>query len=193
MHATAIKEGERNAGQLPPSERLVEQGLVHRRRGAGNGLTATTGAAQSERHRAGMPGRSRWLLRGFTPAAPDEQRSLELKSGERVARLEQLRLQDAAAVAYEVSVLPRPVLPDPRKVSRSLYAHLGTRAPVHVRQHVRAVIADARIAGLLGLAAGTAVLFVTRMGYQPCGRPVELTYTYCRSDCFDFVAEMRRD
>jgi GntR family transcriptional regulator len=40
---------------------------------------------------------------------------------------------------------------------------------------------------------GTAVLFITRVGYVASGKAVELTHSYCRSDYYDFVAEMRRE
>jgi GntR family transcriptional regulator len=39
---------------------------------------------------------------------------------------------------------------------------------------------------------GQAVLFITRVGYLESGQAVELTHSYCRSDHYDFVAEMRR-
>ena len=98
-------------------DRLVEQGLIIRKRGSGNyiapkleqPLTRLTSFSE-ELHQRGFVPSSRWLLRGFTPAAPDEQLSLELKSGERVARLERLRLADQVVMAYELSVLPEAVM-----------------------------------------------------------------------------------
>ena len=141
-----------------------------------------------------MPG-SRWLTRAFRAAAPDEQLSLELKAGERVARLERQRLADSVVMAYEVSVLPESVLPDPQRVESSLYAHLAQLdgAPVRALQHIRAINADAKLAALLEVPVGSAVLFITRVGYVASGKAVELTHSYCRSDYYDFVAEMRRD
>jgi GntR family transcriptional regulator len=217
--AQAIRDGVYHADEALPSERvlaedlslsrvtarkaidrLVEQGLIIRKRGSGNyiapkleqPLTRLTSFSE-ELHQRGFVPSSRWLLRGFTPAAPDEQLSLELKSGERVARLERLRLADQVVMAYEVSVLPQSVLPDPQKVEASLYTHLGDRAPVRALQHIRALNADAKIASLLEVPLGAAVLFITRVGYLASGQAVELTHSYCRSDYYDFVAEMRRD
>ena len=60
-------------------------------------------------------------------------------------------------------------------------------------QHIRAINADSRLAGLLEVPVGQAVLFITRVGYLDQGQAVELTHSYCRSDYYDFVAEMRRD
>jgi GntR family transcriptional regulator len=183
-------------------ERLVEQGLIIRKRGSGNyiaprleqPLTRLSGFSEELHQRGFVPG-SRWLSRGFAQAAPDEQLSLQLRVGERVARLERLRLADTTVMAYEVSVLPADVLPDPETVESSLYAHLARtgRVPVRALQHIRALNADARLAGLLEVPTGAAVLFITRTGYLAGGEPVELTHSYCRSDYYDFVAEIRRD
>ncbi|RVT83716.1 GntR family transcriptional regulator [Inhella crocodyli] len=183
-------------------ERLTEQGLIVRKRGSGNyiaprleqPLTRLSGFSEELHQRGFVPG-SRWLKRGFTPAAADEQLSLELHGNERVARLERLRLADSVIMAYEVSVLPASILPDPEAVNASLYAHLAQRgnAPVRALQHIRALNADAKLAGLMEIPVGAAVLFITRVGYLASGQAVELTHSYCRSDYYDFVAEMRRD
>jgi GntR family transcriptional regulator len=183
-------------------DQLVEQGLVVRRRGSGNyiaprleqPLSRLTSFSEELNERGFRPS-SRWLARGFAAASADEQLSLGLASGSRVARLVRLRLADDVVMAYEVSVLPENVLPDPTRVEGSLYALLAQldRTPVRALQHLRAINADARLAVLLQVPAGRAVLFITRVGYLASGQPVELTHSYCRSDYYDFVAEMRRD
>jgi GntR family transcriptional regulator len=183
-------------------ERLVDQGLIVRKHGSGNyiaprleqPLTRLTGFTE-ELHQRGFVPQSRWLSRGFAAPAADEQLSLELHSGERVARLERLRLADGVVMAYELSVLPESVLPDPEAVSASLYAHLANsgQTPTRALQHIRALNADAKVAGLLEVPIGAAVLFITRVGYVASGKAVELTHSYCRSDYYDFVAEMRRE
>jgi GntR family transcriptional regulator len=217
--ADAIRAGRFQADEALPSERalaeqldlsrvttrkaidrLVEQGLIIRKRGSGNyiapkleqPLTRLTGFSEELHQRGFVPG-SKWLTRGFAIAAPDEQLSLELKPGERVARLERLRLADQVVMAYEVSVLPQTLLPNPEAVDNSLYSHLGDRAPVRALQHIRAINADTRLAALLEVPQGAAVLFITRVGYLASGQAVELTHSYCRSDYYDFVAEMRRN
>ena len=98
-------------------------------------------------------------------------------------------------MAYEVSVLPEAVLPDPASVQASLYEHLAKLggAPVRALQHIRAINADTKLASLLEVPVGQAVLFITRVGYLESGHAVELTHSYCRSDYYDFVAEMRRE
>jgi GntR family transcriptional regulator len=219
--AQAIRDGEFQTEEALPSERvlsesldlsrvtarkaidrLVEQGLIVRKRGSGNYIApkleqplSRLTSFSEELHQRGFKPSSRWLTRTFTLAAPDEQLSLGLTTGERVARLERLRLADTVVMAYEVSVLPESVLPDPQVVGASLYEHLTAagNAPVRALQHIRAINAEPKLAALLEVPVGQAVLFITRVGYREGGQPVELTHSYCRSDYYDFVAEMRRE
>jgi GntR family transcriptional regulator len=219
--ADAIRDGRYQVDEALPSERvlaeslglsrvtarkaidqLVEQGLVVRRRGSGNYIAPKLEQALSrltsfseELHQRGFRPSSRWLDRALKAAAPDEQLSLGLSTGARVARLERLRLADDVVMAYEVSVLPAQLLPEPMQVEGSLYTHLAMlgRAPVRALQHLRALNAEARLADLLEVPHGRAVLFITRIGYLKSGQPVELTHSYCRSDYYDFAAEMRRE
>lgn len=219
--AACIRDGRFKAHEALPSERLlsdglklsrvtarraidslVELGLVVRKRGSGNyiapkleqPLGRLTSFSEELRQRGFEP-TSRWLSRRCAAATPDEQFSLALSTGSRVARLERLRLADGTVMAYEVSALPEPLLPDPALVQSSLYEHLGAlgKAPARALQHIRATNADARRAELLGIPCGQALLFITRVAYLDSGVPVELTHSYCRSDYYGFVSEMRRE
>ena len=48
------------------------------------------------------------------------------------------------------------------------------------------------MAAQLQIAAGDALLWVTRTAYLEDGAAVEYTQSYCRSDYYEFVAEMRK-
>ena len=182
-------------------DRLVEQGLVVRRRGSGNyiaprielPLSRLSSFSEQLQQRGYQPG-SRWLSRQIVPASADELMHLTLAPNSRVARLERLRLADEVVMAYEVSVIPAAILPKPQAVGHSLYEHLARsgHTPVRARQHIRAVNADAELAARLGIAPGQAVLYITRIGYLASGQPVELTSSYCRNDYYDVVAELQR-
>jgi len=219
--AGAIREGRYQADEALPSERLlseslslsrvtarkaidqlVDQGLVIRKRGSGNYIApkleqplSRLTSFSEELHQRGFTPSSRWLQRGITAAAPDEQLSLGLPTGSRVVRLERLRLADEVVMAYEMSVLPEQLLPDPLQIDASLYAYLTLRgkAPVRALQHIRALNAEPGLAKLLEVPTGQALLFITRVGYLESGQAVELTHSYCRSDYYGFVAEMRRE
>jgi GntR family transcriptional regulator len=215
-----VREGRYQVDQALPSERtlseqldvsrvtarkaidqLVEQGLVVRRRGSGNyvaprieqPLSNLSSFSEQLQQRGYVPG-SQWLKRAIVVAAADEQLALGLSPNTRVARLERLRLADDVVMAYEVSVIPANVLPRPETVGSSLYEHLAKTGhmPVRALQHIRAMNASATLAEQLGVPEGQAVLFITRVGYLESGVAVELTHSYCRSDHYDFVAEMRR-
>jgi GntR family transcriptional regulator len=216
----ALKAGRYQAHEALPSERLlseglgisrvtarkaidqlVEQGLIVRRRGSGNYIAprleqplSKLTSFSEELHRRGYTPSSRWLVRAITSAMPEEQLSLGLSPNARVARLERLRLADDVAMAFEVSILPQDVLPNPEAVKGSLYEYLTKQgnAPSRALQHIRALNANAKLSEQLGVPLGQAVLFITRIGYLESGQAVELTHSYCRSDYYDFVAEMRR-
>ncbi len=183
-------------------DQLVEQGLIVRKRGSGNYIAphielplSRLSSFSEELSRRGYIPSSRWLLRGIVTATPDEQLSLGLSPSAMVARLERLRLADDVVVAYEVSVLPQVVLPNPEAVESSLYEYLtrSNQSPARALQHIKALNAPAKLAEQLNIAVGQAVLFITRVGYLESGQAVELTHSYCRSDYYDFVAEMRRE
>ncbi|WP_107869526.1 GntR family transcriptional regulator [Pseudoduganella sp. UC29_71] len=182
-------------------DQLVEQGLVVRRRGSGNyiaprieqPLSNLTSFSEQLQQRGYKPG-SRWLKRAIVSASADEQMSLALSPNSKVARLERLRLADDVVMAYEVSVLPQSVVPRPEAIGDSLYEFLDAsgKAPSRALQHIRAMNASGELARQLDVPEGQAVLFITRIAYLESGEAVELTHSYCRSDHYDFVAEMRR-
>jgi GntR family transcriptional regulator len=183
-------------------DQLVEQGLIVRKRGSGNYIAprleqplAHLSSFSEELLRRGYKPSSQWIKREIGIAKIDEQLSLGLSTGARVARLERLRLADDVVMAYEISVLPEVVLPHPEQVEGSLYAFLSQsrQVPVRALQHIRALNASSELAQRLGIPDQQAVLFITRIAYQASGQTVELTHSYCRSDYYDFVAEMRRD
>src|SRR5450830_1354371 len=182
-------------------DQLVEQGLVVRRRGSGNYIAprieqplSNLSSFSEQLQQRGYTPRSEWLRREVVLADADQQLSLGLSPGSRVARLERLRLADEVVMAYETSVIPASVLPRPESVGGSLYETLAQSGnlPVRALQHIRAMNAPALLASQLGIPEGQAVLFITRVGYLESGQAVELTHSYCRSDYYDFVAEMRR-
>ncbi len=219
--AQTIREGGYKPDEALPSERvlaetlnvsrvtarsaidqLVEQGLIIRKRGSGNYIAplleqplSRLTSFSEELERRGYTPSSRWLNRTVSVAMTDEQLTLGLSPGARVARLERLRLADDVVMAFEVSILPQTFIADPMAVEGSLYEHLTSilQAPVRALQHIRALNAQPRLAEQLGIPDRQAVLFITRIGYLESGQAVELTHSYCRSDYYDFVAEMRRE
>jgi GntR family transcriptional regulator len=183
-------------------DQLVLQGLIVRRQGSGNYIAphleqplSRLTSFSEELHRRGYAPGSRWLSRKIAAATREEEKSLGLAAGAWVSRLKRLRLADRVVMAYEESTLPASILPDPQAVGNSLYEHLAAigAAPTNAVQHIHAVNASARLAAQMGLEPGQAVLFVRRVARLDSGQAVEVTHSWCRSDYYDFVAEMRRE
>lgn len=182
-------------------DQLADQGIIIRKRGSGNyvaprieqTLTYLTGFSEELSQRGFKPS-TRWIDRSTALATVDQQHRLGLPADSYIALLERLRLADGVVVAYEVTAIPAQILPDPSSVDDSLYQHLQkTRnTPMRAVQHIRAVNATQRLAEQLHIPVGQALLFITRIGYLASNQAVELTHSYCRSDYYEFVAEMRR-
>ena len=218
--ARAIQDGRFKPEEALPSERdlaellgvsrvtarkaldaLTREGAIVRRHGSGNyiapmleqPLSRLSSFTEELKQRGFRPG-SRWLRRAVSPALPDELLALGLSPTSRVARLERVRMADDVPMAYELSVLPVAFVPRPEQVKGSLYVYLAERGlePVRALQHFRATNASARHAELLSIPEGAALMHVTRVSYLADGRTVEMTHTFCRSDYYDFVAELRR-
>ena len=182
-------------------EALVKDGLVVSRHGSGNyiaplleqPLIRLTGFTEELKQRGFVP-RSHWIRRAISPARPEEIIALGLPFGSRVARLERVRFADDTPMAYETSALPSSIVAYPAQITDSLYAYLLEHQAVPERavQHIRASNATEQQAELLAITPGQALLFITRVAYRADGRAVEMTHTWCRSDYYDFMVELRR-
>ncbi|TWI56557.1 GntR family transcriptional regulator [Pseudomonas duriflava] len=180
---------------------LLAQKLINRTHGSGTFITPRLAmplsrlSSFSDMLRGkGFTPSSQWLSRGLAEPTPEESLRLGLSPRDQVARLKRLRRADGVVMAIEHSTLPARFVPDPTAVGDSLYAWLDAAGLSVVRalQHVQAVNATPDMAALAGLEPGTAMLRLTRIGYQVDNTPIELTDTYCRNDYYDFIAELRR-
>jgi GntR family transcriptional regulator len=180
---------------------LVAKGLVQRRHGSGNfiaarepqGLTRLSSFSEQMAVQGQTPG-SQWLCRQADTPTTAERAALGLRGRARVARLERLRLADGVPVALEMTVLPLHLLPAPEALEGSLYAWLEQQGhtPHTATQQLRARSADARQAGLLQIAPGSALLWVSRTSRDATGLLLECTHTDCRSDSYDYRVELTR-
>ena len=180
---------------------LCERGLLTRKQGSGTFITPKleqplsrlTNFSEELRQRGFVPG-SQWLSRETGVAAPEEILSLGLSPNTVVSRLKRLRTADNVVMAIENSTIPAQYLPNPNAVTDSLYGYLEIygHAPSRALQHIRAVNATLDQAKLAGIKEGAAMLYITRIGFLFNGTAIELTHSYCRSDYYDFVAELFR-
>ena len=215
----AIEQGVWKAPQALPAERqladllrvsrvtarkaievLCERGMLTRKRGSGNYVAPRPQLQPPDmsnfsvqlRERGFTPG-SRWLARDTGIATPQEMVALGLPAGARVARLKRLRTADQTVIAIENTTLSIACLPDPEAVDDSLYDYLSVRdtRPGRALQHIAAVNATDEQARLLDIAPGAALLSITRVDYREGGPAIELRQSYCLSEYYTFVSELR--
>jgi GntR family transcriptional regulator len=215
-----VRAGRLQAGEALPSERdlarqlgisrvtvrkaisgLVEKGILVQHWGSGTFIAPTMRVEQAlsslssftddMRTRGLTPG-SRLIERSCGPAAPKESMALGLSPGEKVSRLQRLRLAGDVPMAIEIATVPARFLPDPDMVAHSLYATLAERgcAPRRALQRLHAVLLNTEQARLLNVPAASAALYIERRSFLEDGTPVEFTASYYRGDAYDFVAEL---
>jgi GntR family transcriptional regulator len=180
---------------------LCDRGMLTRKRGSGTYITPKleqplsrlTSFSEELRQRGFTPG-SQWLTRETGVASAEELLALGLSPGTMVSRLKRLRTADSNVMAIESSTIPAQYLPNPKALGDTLYGYLETHnlLPARALQHIQAVNATAEQARLANIKPGAAMLYITRVGYLESGAAIELTHSYCRSDYYDFVAELRR-
>ena len=119
--------------------------------------------------------------------------ALGLTAGDRVARLERVRLADGVPLAIERAALPRRSCPirrrwAPRSTRCSPRAACGRCGRCSAS---RRPTSAARDADLLEVPVGAAGLRIERVSYLACGRVVEFTRSLYRGDAYDFAAELQ--
>ena len=178
---------------------LVAEGLLMRRQGSGNFVSARveknfamlTSFSEDMRARGRTP-RSVWLKKSSGTVTPEEALALRLSPGTPVYRFHRLRYADDAPMAIEYATLAASALPSLDAVRESLYEaleHNGQR-PVRALQRLRAVLLTSEQAKLLKSKEGAAGLLVERLGSLRDGRAIEFSQSYYRADVYDFVAEL---
>jgi GntR family transcriptional regulator len=180
-------------------ERLVNEGLLVRRRGSGNfvagrvekNFSKLTSFSEDMRARGRNP-HSVWLKRSEGTVTPEEAMNMRLSPGTPVFRFQRIRYADDAPMALETCTVEASALGALNAVDASLYEALernGNR-PVRALQRLRAVLLSAAQAKLLKSHAGEAGLMVERIGFLTDGRAIEFSQSYYRGDTYDFVAEL---
>lgn len=182
---------------------LVEDQVVVQKRGSGSfvapkvqkveqKLSSLTSFTE-DMARRGLTADSEWLTRGLFLPSPEETFTLGLSVGERVARVDRLRKANGTPMAIERASLSERSVPDPTKVTVSLYDELkrADLRPVRAIQRISARNLEAEDADLLGVAVGSAGLKIERVSYLASGRVVEFTRSVYRGDAYDFIAELQ--
>lgn len=153
----------------------------------------------SEMARArGMRPTARVVTQQVRPATPAETDQLNAAPGAEVLEIVRLRGMDATVICLDSSVLPLSIAAGLRQVDladESLYEQLEVRCGVRIDRSsysVHADVADADLAGLLGVEVGRPVLVGEETGYDETGHPLLIGISRYRGDSYRFQADLFR-
>lgn len=175
---------------------LRQEGLIYQERGVGTFVskrkfdvhTRNLGGFSEEMQRRGLVPSSRVLLVKKEKAANPVAENLLIESDETVYRLERLRLVDDVPMAHETAFLPAAMFPDFEKHDferESLYKILETNYAAEINRAEEVLEADCaspRMAQMLGIEQGAALLVVNRVVFSPSNRAIEAAQTVYRAD-----------
>jgi GntR family transcriptional regulator len=181
---------------------LVDDGLLHRRHGAGTFVTGSPGRIEKSSSKIssfsedmtarGLKPHSEWISKSSGLVTPEEAINMGVSPGTPVFRFNRIRYADELPMALEYSTIDASCLPSLDAVESSLYDALaeGGNRPTRALQRLRAVAFDESRAELLKMPPGSPGLLIERRGFLKNGRLVELTTSYYRGDAYDFLAEL---
>jgi GntR family transcriptional regulator len=185
---------------------LEREGLIDRRRGAGTFVNrrnvvkpVIADLADVLRNLVEM-GKStdvRLLAFGYLEPPPTIAEALGLAPGERAQRSVRVRIIDGKPFSYLTTHVPEPIgvtYSEPELASQPLLALLE-RSGVTVdraTQEISAVLASPEVALALGVAVGSALIALTRVVYDSCGRGVEHLHALYLPDRYAFRMDLER-
>lgn len=180
---------------------LVDEGVLERRIGAGtfvaqrkiqDKMSGITSFTELTRRQGKVPN-SQTVSYLVTEPSLSEAEKLELAENQKILRMERIRFADDEPICFEVAALPFDMVADYRQsqVTTSLYQTLaddGLRIG-RAQQTVSATVASERIAELLKVKRGSAILMLRQVTTLKDGRPFEYVRTHYAGDRFEFYLE----
>jgi GntR family transcriptional regulator len=132
-------------------------------------------------------------------ATPEESKELKIATGGAVYRIERIRLIQGQPVINEVITLPLDLFPGIDSIGtpnlpNTLYDLFHKRYGIIValvQERLDAVAATATDARRVRVSAGDPLLRIRRLAFDLQGMPIELRDSRCRTDCYQYVNEIR--
>jgi GntR family transcriptional regulator len=184
--------------------RLAAEGLVSRRRGSGTFVQpAVAGRADGLRglmeslHVMGQRTQVRLLSFELVDAPPEVARLLDLPVAAPVQKSVRVRLSKDMPFSHLTAWVPGDVgarytrAQLARRPLLSLLEEAGF-PPARAEQVISAKLADDRVASLLQVAPGSALLWTRRRVWDNGGRPIEAIDALYRPDVYDYQVSMVR-
>jgi GntR family transcriptional regulator len=186
---------------------LAVAGLVRRNRGRGTVVTYDAAAPTVKGSfenlidglkRMGLETEVQLLDCEIVSPSPAIAESLELKRGSSVQRIVRLRRLAGEPFSYLVTYVPDDVAEgynEEELATESLIALLekAGHSPCEAEQTITAVPAEAAIAAVLGVTAGSPLLRIHRIMRNAKGRPVQDITANYRADRFQYQMRLTRD
>jgi GntR family transcriptional regulator len=139
------------------------------------------------------------VLKHATVEASDEVAArLGLAPGRPVTEINRVRFLDRDPVSFEVTWLPTSVgerLRHENLAERDIFLILETDYAIalgHADIQIGAVNAEPELAGLLGVAPGTALLRIERLTFAQDGTPLDYEHLYVRGEAFQYALRLPR-
>lgn len=141
---------------------------------------------------------SRLISIGEVVVNKDVQEKLALSSRERVVQVLRVRYLNREPVSVDRSFFPLDIGQGlfSRDLSRDIFPMLENQLGIALGRadiSLEARPADAEIAGLLGLAPGSPVMWVERLTCDRNGKPVDYEYLAFRGDSYKYRFHVERD
>jgi GntR family transcriptional regulator len=186
-------------------EKLVEEGLIYRRRGLGT-FVAVPGIEQSlnrivsfteDMRRRGLHPGTQVLSATVVAASEELAEKLQVSPGEVLARFERLRLADGEPLSIEISHLLLRLCPGILEydyAQRPLREELEQSYNIYLvraQQMIHAVAAGKEIAARLSVPNNTPLFYIERVSYTQQETPVEFLQLYHRGDRYALYNELR--
>lgn len=184
-------------------DHLVREGWLVRRPGSGT-FVAQLGCQTDQRlaHTTSLTEemfwrdsnvRTEWVERSISYPSPEEMMALGLSAEVQVARLHRLRICDDLPLAIERTCISAEILPDPLRVTSSIYAAFEDAhvRPVRAIQRILACAIHNPDASVLKVKRGAPGLLAKRIAFLPSGRPIEFTRSLFRGDAGGFINEFK--
>jgi GntR family transcriptional regulator len=184
---------------------LVKEGLIYRQAGRGTFVAHATleqGLSQiisftEDMQRRGFTVSTRVLFAGRVPATAHIAERLRIHPREELAHLQRLRLADGEPMCLEHSYFVhkhcRGILDhDFSRLSlREIKIHKYGIRWTHAKQTIQAINASQKMADLLGVRRGGALLFFERVSFSQDNIPMEFLQAYYRADRYILYNELQ--
>ncbi|KRK47991.1 UTRA domain-containing protein [Secundilactobacillus kimchicus] len=181
---------------------LVDEGILERFVGSGTfvanqkvqeKMSGVTGFSDVMLAQGKQPSSKTISYHMMSPSLSEAEK-LKLKDGDQVLRMERVRYGDDVPISFEVATIPASIIEGLSKpeVTDSLYRALETKRnlqPGRAKQNVSASLASERVAELLDIKRGDAILRLRQVSYLQDGQPFEYVRTQYVGERFEFYLE----